>query len=598
MTTHIHTNSGAASDASATPDENPALDTYRQLMSEWFGFSELRPAQEAVLSALETSNVFTVAPTGSGKSMSYMLPALRSGKVLVVSPHIALMQDQVESLQANGVNAAFINSTLTNASKRQTYLDFRSGKISLLYTSPESLANRRFISGLAAIDLNLLAIDEAHCVSEWGHTFRPEYLRLKEVREALGSPRTIGLTATATPLAREDIVRRLGLEDSEQIVNSIVRDNLKFSVQSAMSNEQKRELLVQYVTTRKGLSGIVYVGSRKRTDELADVLVDSGVKAMSYHAGLDAETRRDTQRAFMTDEVDVIVATNAFGLGVDKPDVRFIVHFDMPGRLEAYYQEAGRAGRDGETAECELIYTGWSRNAPEYFISQDHPDDDQVREFWHEMLQRPEPDGEYGYELYDVRRDGQVMALRAMQDSGLVADDGVTLLSRDPAVHINTGVITRHMHYELEMLAGMVEFATTSACRLNVVLNYFGESTGDVCGRCDNCMASSWDRAHGQNGASGRKRSSGRSSISSPERIHIGDPEWPLFDALRDWRKFRAVEDGVPPFVVFHDRVLSELARKQPVGIDQLTGISGVGTVKRDRYGNDLIRVIADFLRG
>lgn len=563
------------------------------MMSEWFGFSELRPAQQAVLSALESSDVFTVAPTGSGKSMSYVLPALRTGKVLVVSPHIALMQDQVESLRANGVKAAFINSTLTNAQKRQTYLDFRSGNISLLYTSPESLANPRFVSGLAAIDLNLLAIDEAHCVSEWGHTFRPEYLRLREVREALGSPRTIGLTATATPLAREDIVRRLGLDSSEQIVNSVVRDNLKFSVQQAMSNEQKLELVVQYVTARKGQSGIIYVGSRKRTDELAALLADSGVKAMSYHAGLNAETRQNTQRAFMTDKVDVIVATNAFGLGVDKPDVRFIVHFDMPGRLEAYYQEAGRAGRDGESAECELIYTRWSRKAPEYFISQDHPDDTQVCEFWHELLRRPAYDGEFSFEQSDSRRDGQVMALRALQDSGLVADDGVTLLSENPAAPINTGVITRHMNYELEMLASMVEFATTSECRLNIVLKYFGEPAGEPCGRCDNCHSVAWTGA-------GSKRSSGRNYLKSnqSERLHIGDPEWPLFDALRDWRKLRSEEDGVPPFVVFHDRVLTELARKQPVTLNQLMGISGVGTVKRDRYGAELVQVISNFLRG
>lgn len=585
------------SSATSLATDSP-LATYQQLMSEWFGFSELRPAQQAVLNALESSDVFTISPTGSGKSMSYVLPALKSGKVLVVSPHIALMQDQVESLRANGVAAAFINSTLTNARKRQTYLDFRNGDISLLYTSPESLANQRFVSGLASIGLNLLAIDEAHCVSEWGHTFRPEYLRLREVREALGSPRTIGLTATATPLAREDIVRRLGLDNAEQIVNSVVRDNLKFSVQSAMSNEQKRELLVQYVTARKGQSGIVYVGSRKRTDELAELLADSGVKARGYHAGLDAETRRNTQRAFMTDAVDVIVATNAFGLGVDKPDVRFIVHFDMPGRLEAYYQEAGRAGRDGEPADCELIYTGWSRNAPEYFIGQDHPDDEQVREFWHEALKRSEVDGENDYELSDSRRDGQVMALRALQDSGLIADDGTTLLSRDPDASINTGVITRHMHYELEMLASMVEFATTSVCRLNVVLKYFGEDAGEPCGRCDNCLATSWERSHGRNGASNRKRSATGSSVSSPERIHIGDPEWPLFDALRDWRKFRAVEDGVPPFVVFHDRVLAEMARKKPLSTTQLSDISGVGTVKRDRYGKDILRVIADFLKG
>ncbi len=579
--------------ASPSSPETAALPEYRRLMSEVFGFDELRPAQEAVLTALETSDVFTVAPTGSGKSMSYVLPALRSGKVLVVSPHIALMQDQVEGLRANGVNAAFINSTLTASQKRQTYIDFRSGAVSLLYTSPESLANRRFVSGLASLGLNLLAIDEAHCVSEWGHTFRPDYLRLHEVREALGSPRTVALTATAAPLAREDIVRRLGLGDAQQIVNSVARDNLKFSVQKANSNQQKQEMLVQFVKARKGKSGIVYVGSRKRAEELAALLSDSGVKAQCYHAGLDSETRRNTQRAFMVDAVDVVVATNAFGLGVDKPDVRFVVHFDMPGRLEAYYQEAGRAGRDGEPAECELIYTRWSRNAPEYFISQDHPDDSTVRQFWHELLRRPHLDPELGFEQTDSSRDGQVMALRALQDSKLVAADGTTLLSDNPQAPINTAVITRHMNYELDMLTNMVEFATTGDCRLNVVLKYFGEHAVEPCGTCDNCAEAAWQRTHGRR--NGKRRGTFSDGTPASKRIHIGDPEWPLFDALREWRKERAEEDGVPAFVIFHDRVLTELARKRPLNESELLAISGVGSVKRNRYGSDLVRVIREF---
>ncbi len=579
------------------------LAEYEQFLSELFGYSGLRPAQERVLSTLEHSDVFAVSPTGSGKSMSYVLPAIRSGKVLVVSPHIALMQDQVESLQANGVEAAFINSTLTNSQKRDTYLRFRSGETRLLYTSPESLANRRFVTGLAGIGLNLLAIDEAHCVSEWGHTFRPEYLRLKEVREALGSPRTLALTATATERAREDIIRRLALDGAEQLVNSVARDNLRFSVQQAMSNDNKREALVQYVTPRKGVSGIVYVGSRARSEELAELLSDSGVKSMAYHAGLGAVVRRDTQRAFMTDRIDVIVATSAFGLGVDKPDIRFVVHFDMPGRLEAYYQEAGRAGRDGEPAECELIYTRWSRKAPEYFIDLDHPDDDQVRGVWHELLRRADAGSESGYEQQergsdgrsDARQDGRVMALGALQESGLLADDGVTLLSHDPAAQIQTGKITHHMHYDLEMLGNMVEFATTSECRQKVVLRYFGEVADQACGNCDNCQSASWEKLGERNGTGRGQRAAGKRS--QPEPIGSHDPDRPIFDELRAWRRGRADADSVPAFVVFADRVLIEMARKRPVTTIQLSNISGVGSVKRQRYGNEVLQVIKEFLQ-
>ncbi len=571
------------------PTSIGSLDEYRRLMSEWFGYSELRSAQEAALAALEERDVFTVSPTGSGKSMNYVLPALKSGKTLVVSPHIALMQDQVESLHANGVPAAFINSTLSAASKRETYIGFRAGDIRLLFTSPESLGNDRFVSGLSKIGLNLLAIDEAHCVSEWGHTFRPDYLRLREIRERLGRPRTLALTATATPRARADIVTRLGLDDAAQIVNSVSRPNLVFSVRHAASNEQKRELLIQLVRERKGQSGIVYVGARKRTEELAEMLADSGVSARPYHAGLDAETRRITQRSFMVDETEVIVATSAFGLGVDKPDVRFVIHFDMPARLEAYYQEAGRAGRDGDPATCELIYTNWSRKAPEFFIDRAHPDDAQVRQIWQELL-RASP-MEMQSVVSDQRSDGVVMAMGALQVSGLLAEDGATPISDDPLAPIETGVITRHMHYELEMLASMVEFATTPECRVNVVLRYFGEEPSDACGRCDNCTESRWQSHAGRS----RKRSGERKSGSLPQRIHMGDPDFPLFDALRDWRADRAREDGVPAFVIFHDRTLVELARRRPSSMSELLSVPGVGATKRDRYGQDLIQVVRRF---
>ena len=577
----------------ATTDTGDSLGLYSQLLADRFGYTSLRPTQAQILCSLEKGDVFAVSPTGSGKSMSFVLPALRSGRVLVVSPHIALMQDQVEGLHANGVEAAFINSTLTNAEKNSTFLRFRDGDVSLLFTSPESLANRRFVDLLAQMGLSLLAIDESHCVSEWGHTFRPDYLSLKKVRESLGPDRTLALTATATPLARKDIIERLGLEDAESIVSSVARQNLKFSVQQAMSNEQKRELVQQYVSERMGQSGIVYVASRARTEELALLLADHGVKAMPYHAGMDAVARRDTQRAFMTDDVDVIVATSAFGLGVDKPDVRFVLHFDMPGRLEAYYQEAGRAGRDGEPAECSLIYTRWSRKSPEYFIDLNHPDDEQVRGLWRDAVKRGSFAGRNGQDGHESQLEGFVMAIRALKDSGLVDGDRLTLLSDNPDAPITTRSITRHMHYELEMLDSMTEFATTSNCRLNVVLRYFGETPITDCGRCDNCHAAAWERA----GSGRRTRRVGDGRSISQGRIHIGDKDWELFDALRDWRKQRASADSVPAFVIFHDSVLTEIARKRPRTIDQLTTISGIGSAKRDRYGSELMNVVAEYLR-
>lgn len=578
-------------------DTTTTLDHYRAILAERFGYSDLRPQQENILSALEESDVFAVAPTGSGKSMTYVLPALHNGRTLVVSPHIALMQDQVEGLRANGVEASFINSTLTAIEKRNAYLRFRDGHTNLLYTSPESLANRIFVSGLARVGLNLLAIDEAHCVSEWGHTFRPEYLRLNAVRTALGSPRTLALTATATAPARDDIVRRLGLRNPRQVIASVQRFNLAFSVERYFSNDQRRQKLAEYVADRKGRSGVVYVSSRARTEELAELLSENGAKALAYHAGLDSIERRDRQRAFMTDCVDVMVATNAFGLGVDKPDIRYVVHYDMPRRIEAYYQEAGRAGRDGEPAECVLFYSQWSRTGPEYFIEQDHPNDDAVRQVWSEILALAARDEDWSRILEDERTEGLVMAVRSLQESGLVADDGMTLKSLDGTAVIRTESIHRHRQYELEMLERMVEFATTSRCRMSVVLRYFGEPGTQRCGECDNCTLAPVRVPRRSQDDSGSRygTTNGRNADAAVVVADLSADEQLLFDRLREWRKARAQSDGVPPFVVFQDRVLVELARQQPTRVAELSNISGIGAAKREKYGREVVRVISAY---
>ena len=580
---------------SATDTAN-ILGRYRAILAERFGYPDLRPQQENILSALEESDVFAVAPTGSGKSMTYVLPALLRGRTLVVSPHIALMQDQVEGLRANGVEASFINSTLTATEKRTSYFRFRDGHTNLLYTSPESLANRVFVDGLARIGLNLLAIDEAHCVSEWGHTFRPDYLRLNAVRNILGEPRTLALTATATIPARADIVRRLGLHNPQQVIASVQRFNLSFSVERYFSNDQRRQKLADFVSHRKGRSGVVYVSSRARTEELAELLSDNGVEALAYHAGLESAERRERQRAFMTDRVDVMVATNAFGLGVDKPDIRYVVHYDMPRRIEAYYQEAGRAGRDGEPAECVLFYSQWSRSGPEYFIEQDHPNDDAVRSVWSQILGMAARDEDWSRILEDERTEGLVMAMRALQESGLVADDGMTLWSMDSSVAIRTDTIQRHRQYELEMLDRMVEFATTTRCRMSVVLRYFGEPGTQRCGKCDNCAVAPVRARGGGRVRAGSSYETADSEAAGAVAVDdLSDDEKKLFDRLREWRKARADSDSVPPYVVFHDRVLAELARRRPTRVAELSDISGIGAAKREKYGREVARVISGF---
>jgi ATP-dependent DNA helicase RecQ len=638
---------------------------YASLLADKFGYPGLRPGQSEALKGLDTSDVLAVLPTGSGKSMAYVLPALVDGRVLVVSPHIALMQDQVESLVANGIKAAFINSNLTNTQKRQTYIDFRDGELDLLFTSPESLANQRFVSGLAKAGINLLAIDEAHCVSEWGHTFRPDYLRLDSVRQQLGSPRTIALTATATDQARDDIARRLGMDDAVRVVHSVDRPNLTFSVNFWSGNSAKQDFLIDYVTKRRGKSGIVYVGSRKRAEELADLLTGAGLNAAHYHAGLPAQVRSSTQRRFMTDDIDVMVATNAFGLGVDKPDVRFIVHYDMPSRLEALYQESGRAGRDGGPAECVLIYTPWSAAGPRRFIDRDHPPASELRIAWRRLCSSVGPDlrmPESGL----GKIDGGVMALRAFQESGLLDGSAQNLLSDSPDARISSAVIDRHRDHEFEMLERMLGYAQTLGCRRSYILEYFGEEAIESCGSCDNCQNSAgasgselvqrlirrrselaqqnrmdaidvfedrtareiadarprteselleiwgigpvrarrfgaeimaevrqWEAEHPDATPRPSASAPGKATISQSRRPdHV---DMPLFDVLKAWRKTRAEEEGVPAFVVFGDRTLAALASSRPTNMDELFSVFGVGAAKRDRFGKDVLKVIADF---
>jgi ATP-dependent DNA helicase RecQ len=513
---------------------------------------------------LDSGDVLAVLPTGSGKSMTYVLPALISGRVLVVSPHIALMQDQVESLVANGIAAAFINSNLTNSEKRNTYIAFRDGALDLLYTSPESLANQRFVTGLACAGINLLAIDEAHCVSEWGHTFRPDYLRLDSVRKQLGSPRTIALTATATSLARDDIARRLGLDHAVRVVHSVDRPNLTFAVNFGGGNSEKQDFLLDYCGKRRGKSGIVYVGSRKRTEELAELLSGAGLNAAHYHAGMGAKDRSEVQRRFMTDRVDVMVATNAFGLGVDKPDVRFIVHHDMPARLEAYYQESGRAGRDGEPAECVLIYTPYSAAGPRRFIDKDHPPASELRMAWRRLCAGVGP-GSRMPESRLGRFDGEVMAVRAFQESGLLDSAADFLLSDNPDAVIDSTVVDRHREHEFEMLERMLGYAQTLGCRRNYILEYFGEKSTDSCGNCDNCLNSA-----GGNGSG-------------------------LAERIIRLRSDLARKNRMDPVDVFEDRTAREIADARPGSEAELLEVWGIGPVRARRFGKQLLAEVRNW---
>ena len=561
----------------APPAELPGdPDRYRALLQERFGYPDFRPGQAEVLERLAARDVLGVMPTGGGKSLCYVLPALQVGRTLVISPLIALMQDQVEALQAVGVAASFINSTLDRAEQNRRYLEFAAGRTALLFVAPERLANPRFIEGLRGHGVRLLVVDEAHCISEWGHDFRPDYLALGAARERLGRPRTLALTATADPTVRRDILARLGIAGSAaEIVTSFDRPNLRFEV-VPLGLTERLAWLVDYTRRRLGQSGIVYARTRRSVEETAEALSAAGVPARGYHAGMSAGVRATVQRGFTTGEAPLIVATNAFGLGIDKPDVRFVVHQQMPGRLEAYYQEAGRAGRDGDPAECTLLYARRDHALQRRFIDQAHPDDDAVRRTWERLvaMQQLAPQRELApAEVEDAARgDGWAVTVAALRASELVEEGALRLRSLDPNAPIDTRAIAERRRHAESRLAQMAEYAETSGCRRALILRYFGETLPhgpDGCGGCDNC-----------------------SGVARPQT-----PDYPLelFEAILALRDRLARDSNRPPYVVFEERTAREVATYRPANETALLETWGVGARRAQWFGAQLLALVREW---
>lgn len=366
----------------------------RMVLQQRFGYPDFRPPQRrAVEAVLSGRDALIVLPTGGGKSLCYQVPALvRGGLTVVVSPLISLMKDQVEALERRGIAAAYINSTLSASATADRMARARSGDLAMLYLSPERLESGRMSDQLHAVGLALLAVDEAHCISEWGHDFRPSYRRIGALRALLGAPQTVALTATATPDVRRDIERQLVLRDAEIVVGGFDRTNLTYHVRSHPTESAKDHAAVALLRAERAPS-IVYTPTRKAVERVTGLLVRAGIKATAYHAGLAHTLRQRAQDAFMEERTRVIVATSAFGMGIDKPDVRLVVHHAMPGSLEAYYQEAGRAGRDGKASTCILLYDPADRATHDYFIAGTHPERHAVERTWAALRAAADGDG-------------------------------------------------------------------------------------------------------------------------------------------------------------------------------------------------------------
>lgn len=370
------------------------LEQARATLLQYFGYPDFRPPQiRAVEAVLSGRDALIVLPTGGGKSLCFQVPALvRGGLTIVVSPLISLMKDQVETLGRKGIDAAYINSTLSADEVANRMARARDGSLRMLYLAPERLEAGRALQQLRAIEVTLLAVDEAHCISEWGHDFRPSYRRIGNIREQLGSPQTVALTATATPDVRNDIARQLLLHQPEVVVGGFDRTNLTYHVVPTRTQREKDLTAIAWLRDAPG-AAVVYTPTRKAVERVTAVLVRGGIRASAYHGGLNDRLRQRAQDAFMEERSRVIVATSAFGMGIDKPDVRVVVHHCMPGTLESYYQEAGRAGRDGQPSTCVLLHNYADRFTHEYFINSTHAERADVERIWQALRENADHDG-------------------------------------------------------------------------------------------------------------------------------------------------------------------------------------------------------------
>ncbi len=482
-------------------------DLARETLQGAFGFEEFLEGQaEIVEEILSSRDGLVVMPTGGGKSLCYQLPALcLEGVTIVVSPLIALMKDQVDALVEKGVAATLINSTLSHSEQRERIGRMRAGDYKLVYVAPERFRAEGFLAAMREVKVALLAIDEAHCLSQWGHDFRPDYLRLGKARAALGYPQCVAFTATATPVVREDIVKVLDLKEPFKIVTGFARANLSFNISAVDTKAAKfrrtREVLGEHRT------GIVYCATRKRVEEVAETLNSWGVKCIGYHGGMTEEEREDMQNRFIRREVDVAVATNAFGMGIDRSDVRFVVHFEVPGSVEAYYQEAGRAGRDGEAAHCELLWNYADTRTQEFFLEGSNPGYGTICQVYQFLRGEADAAGEVHASVDEITAAVEVKNGMAVSSSLAILSRGGYLERFDVPGQRRRGTRLRRPELEVsgleidrealeekecrdrEKLQAMVELCYGTGCRQRAILEYFGEEEPGECGTCDICRS-------------------------------------------------------------------------------------------------------------
>jgi ATP-dependent DNA helicase RecQ len=478
----------------------------RAALQENFGFDDFHPGQEDVVSrVLDGQDTLAILATGAGKSLTYQLPALLlEGTTVVVSPLIALMKDQLDMLRERGINdVVALNSTLSEDQELRARERIASGTLRIVYTTPEKLEDEAFLRLLKSIKVPLFVVDEAHCISQWGHDFRPAYLALGGVIAALGHPTVLALTATATPSVREDILYQLGLEQVKPIVRGFDRPNLIYEARKADKEADKLRILSTLFTGDEALegTGIIYTATIKNALDVQRYLrTELGIPAAVYHSKLHKEDRTSVHNLFMDEAIRAVVATNAFGLGIDKPNIRFVLHYDLPGSLEAYTQEAGRAGRDGLDSRCILIYRMSDTRVQNYFLTGKYPDVEEVQRVFGTIEVFGNQSG--GVSMVDLRKILQLpltklkVILALLKKSGYIEHAGKSAYGLTEAVRKHRDLILNLANYDTKKsydqskLAMMLQYAETVSCRRRFILNYFGEDFDRTnCGACDNCIA-------------------------------------------------------------------------------------------------------------
>ncbi|MEA2164650.1 MAG: ATP-dependent helicase RecQ [Thermoanaerobaculia bacterium] len=605
------------------------LDRLRDIISHHWGYDSFRPLQqEAMLATLDRRDSLVVMPTGGGKSLCYQAPALLSEHVtVVVSPLISLMKDQVDGLRECGVAAAQLNSSQRSDQQREIERDVLDGKIKLLFASPERLAMGSFRDLLKRANVRTFAIDEAHCISHWGHDFRPEYRQLRDLRKTFPEASVHAYTATATPKVRQDIIEQLSLREAVELVGDFDRPNLTYRV---LPRTKEWEQVLEVIGRHQGDAGIIYCIRRRDVDSLSEKLRRKGINAVAYHAGLTPDERRGAQETFLSEKCDVVVATVAFGMGIDRSNVRFVLHTGMPKSIEHYQQESGRAGRDGLEAECVMLYSAA----------------DTI--FWRSMIERGtdgvEPDPAYVESAMRHVRDldrycsaaacrhrslvayfGQQYATEncracdiclgeteSVPDSLIIAQKILSCVYRVGQA-FGVGHVTsvlrgedleriRDRGHDRQSTFGLLKAHSKHELRewiYQLIAQDFLRQTGDeypvlhLGGRARDAMKGAVEVKLRQPAASKKEKAAARAtSAASLEPLVAHDRE--LFEALRKWRRAEAEHRGVPPYVIFGDKTLRELARLRPTTLVELRGIYGIGDAKLEAFGDTLITQIRE----